>query len=391
MANATGYNIELRDKNGNLKTYLTPFVTNVSWEWNRIGGCGRCSITLNQEYRKITFGPRDDIQIRVKSNATSKLVYRGWISEIIPSMKVNQTVQLDVKGYFDLLKLLIVHSSGNKLTYTSTELSTIVTSIVDTFVTPNSPITKGTIDTGLFTPDSLSFKNTVQDTLRTLAELAGNVEYGVNENLVFFWRTEDNTERMRFFVGNNIQTLERRINWAKLINKIIFQGADIAGVPYVRTASAADSQSKYYLSEAIISNSAITSDSVADQYLSAILRENASPVYNIRAKIINTDLRLEDTVPIGFVSFFDKDHDQAIYKWGTVANGGSGLKWGTVANGGSGGVWGSVYKSQIDRISYTLSNTDGRFNIEIQMGDTILETAAKLKRIENDLANLRER
>ena len=118
MANATGYNIELRDKSGNLKTYLTPFVTNVSWEWNRIGGCGRCSITLNQEYRKITFGPRDDIRIRVKSGATSKLVYRGWISEIIPTMKVNQTVRLDVKGYFDLLKLLVVHDSGDKKTYT---------------------------------------------------------------------------------------------------------------------------------------------------------------------------------------------------------------------------------------------------------------------------------
>ena len=35
------YNVELRDKNGNLKGYLTPFITQISWEWNRLGGCGR--------------------------------------------------------------------------------------------------------------------------------------------------------------------------------------------------------------------------------------------------------------------------------------------------------------------------------------------------------------
>jgi len=64
---ASKYAIELRDKNGNLKTHLTPFVSNASWEWNRIGGCGRCSLTIKKGYRDIIFDARDDIQIRMEN------------------------------------------------------------------------------------------------------------------------------------------------------------------------------------------------------------------------------------------------------------------------------------------------------------------------------------
>jgi len=86
--NATTYNIELRDKDGALKAYLTPFVSNVSWEWNRIGGCGACSITLQKGYRDITFDARDDIQVRVEDlvNGGSKLVYRGYVANAVPTL-----------------------------------------------------------------------------------------------------------------------------------------------------------------------------------------------------------------------------------------------------------------------------------------------------------------
>lgn len=386
------YNVAIRDKNGRLKTYVSHLVTDVKWEWNRLGGCGRATVTLTQDYRKVDFGPRDDIQIWVKDGTTAKLCYRGWISEVIPTLQIGQKVTLDCRGYFDLLKLIVANDAGDKLIHSGAETSLIVTSLMDTFITPNTPITKGTIDATDVAPDYIEFKQDVQGCLRTLAELCGNVEYGVDEHLVFFWRIEDTTERMRFFVGNNVQMMERRIDWSKLVNKIYFQGADIAeGIPYLKTAEAPDSATTYFLSESIISNSSITTDPVADQYLGAILRENCNPIFNIRAKIPNTSLRLEDTVPLGEVVFYDADHDEPAHHWGTASNGGDGLIWGRLVEHGSDAIWGSYYHAQVDRISYSLSSTDGRFNIEIQLGDTILETSAKIKRMENDLANLRER
>jgi len=607
MSNATNYNIELRDKDGNLKDYLTPYASKVNWEWNRIGGCGKAKMTIKKGYRDIDFQAHDDIQIRVagqvlgfdsytklllhcdgydastsfldatgrhtitavgnaqldtaqkkfgsasclfdgtgdelelatsddwdfgsgdftidlwvrwNSLATtklyrdndgsgnvnltfgwqtdnkfrisystdgtnevtnyvnwtastntwyhiafirngvdfkiyvdgvcqgtlnwtgidlwdtstaikigqnmngwidefriskgiarwtanftpptsaytedtetpgSKLAYRGYIEKINPQLSSDQRITLDIMGYFGLLKNIVVHDNASTKTYENMEVSEIVNDIVDTFITPNSSITKGTIDTGNIQVDTLDFKVAVDASLKTLAELSGDIEYGVDENLVFYWRTEDTTVKHKFFVGSDIEMLERRFDWSGLINKIYFEGAEVNGVTFTATRSADDSISSFFLSERIIANSAVTTDSVADQYIGATLKQNSKPVMNLRAKIPNTNLRIEDTIPMGEVSFHDADHAQSMGKWGTSGNGGSGWVWGKAANGGSGKVWGSIYHAQINRIKYELSETSERFNIEIQLGDTILETAARLKRLELDVSSLRQR
>jgi hypothetical protein len=388
---ANFYNIELRDKEENLKAYLTPFVSDVSWEWNRIGGCGSCNITIDKPYRDIEFDADDDIQIRIRSGITSKLVYRGYIETIIPSLQSSQQIKLTVKGYFNKLKKLIVHDNGETKEYENTEISLIVASIVDTFITTKTSITKGTIDVGVFTPDLINFRTTVHEALNTLAELNGEVEYGVDEDLVFFWRNKSKTIRHKFFIGNNVESFERRFDWSKLLNKIYFQGGDVDGVPFLQTAEALDSQTMFFLSEGIITNSSIVTQSVADQYLGATLKEKSNPVLVLRAKIPNTLLRLEDTLPIGELAFYDPDYDQFMKKWGTTANGGDNIIWGKSVNGGSNARWGSYFHDQVSSIKYTISETEERFNIDLLLGDSILETAARIKQVENQLSNLRAR
>lgn len=482
------YTIELRDKSGNLKCYLTPFVSKVSWEWNRIGGCGRCSITINKAYRDIIFDARDDIRIRVKSGSTSKLVYRGYIANIIPTLKINQDIVLDVRGYFDLLKKIIVHTSGDTRTYTSKTVGFIADDIADTFIVAKTPITiAGAITAGTFTADTLEFLCTVEDALRTLSELQGDIEYGVDEDLVFYWQTESTTINVKFFVGVDVSVLERRVKWDNLVNKIYLIGGDVSGVKYKKTGENTDSQSQYYLAEEMINNSSIVTDGVAAQYMTAILTERAIPQFSIRATIKNTDLRLEDTIPMGLATFYDATYDNvsigdlvgdiigesfggiktvaikaggsgytpgaqvltvvqsggangtinvtvdaggvvtAIVSvatqgtgytttgvGGTGANGlattggggtgctlnisalnitsgtGSNIVIGETAAGGSDVYVGAQYSAQVDRISYDLSDTPGRFNIEVQLGDTVLETAAKIKKLELALANLNQ-
>lgn len=484
---ASEYSIQLRDKDGNLKAYLTPFVSKVSWERNRIGGCGRCSITINKPYRGITFDARDDIQIRVKSGSTSKLVYRGFIANIVPKLQVIQEIILDVRGYFDLLKKIIVHTSGNTRTYTSKTVAFIADDIADVFIVPNTPITiAGALTAGDFTSDTLEFLGTVEGALRTLSELQGDIEYGVDENLVFYWQTESTTINAKFFVGNDISILERRVKWDDLVNKLYLIGGDVAGVKYKKTGENTDSQGSYGLAEEIINNSSIVTDGVASQYMGEILTERAIPQFSIRAQVKNTDLRLEDTIPIGLVTFYDANYDTsslgdtigdiigesfggiktvaikaggsgytngaqvltvvqsggasgtvnvtvsggvvtAIVSiatqgtgytttgvGGTGANGlattggggtgctfnisalnitsgtGSNIVIGETAEGGSNVYVGGQYSAQVERISYSLSDTPGRFNLEIQLGDTVLETAAKIRRLELVLANLNQ-
>jgi hypothetical protein len=394
---ASDYQVELRNKNGDLKRYLTPFISKISWEWNRIGGCGRCSITIKKAYRDIIFDARDDIQIRVKSGATSKLVYRGYIANIKPVLKIDQEVVLDIRGYFDLLKKIVVHTTGDTRTYTSKTVAYIADDIADTFIVPNSPITiSGAITDGDFTADSLDFLGTVEDALRTLSELQGDVEYGVDEDLVFYWVTESSTINHKFFVGYNVSVLERSVNWDKLVNKIYLLGGDVAGTTYKTTAEATDSQSLYGLNEEIFNNSSITTSSVAAQYLNAILTERAIPQFSIRGKIENTDLRLEDTIPMGLVTFYDATYDNNSLGdligdiIGESSDGGSDITIGSTTDGDFDVFVGGQYSAQVNRISYNLSDTSGRFNIEVQLGDNILETAAKIKRIELMLASLNQ-
>jgi hypothetical protein len=401
----SNYNVELRDKDGHLKAYLTPFVDNISWEWNRIGGCGRCSITIHKAYRNIIFDARDDIQIRVQDGAITKLVYRGYIANIVPTLKTDQDIVLDIRGYFDLFKKIIVHTTGNTRTYTNKTVAYVTDDIADTFIIPNTPITiSGAITAGDFSVDTIDFLCTVENALDTLSQLQGDIEYGVDEHLVFFWKTEVDTINHQFFVGNNISILERRVNWDDLVNKVYLIGGDVAGTTYKVTGENTDSQSIYYLSEDIINNSSITTASVAAQYIGAILQEKSNPQFTIRAAIANTPLRMEDTIPMGLVSFFDATYDSLSMGdligdiIGEAADGGSDIVIGLLTDTnpspppahGSGIYVGGEYSAQVDRISYKLSNTPGRFNIEVQLGDTVLETSAKIKRLEMALSNIQQ-
>lgn len=399
MVAASGYNIELRNKAGELKAYLTPWVSKVDWTWNRKGGCGRCNITIKMPYRKITFQAMDDIQIRVKdldSNG-SKLVYRGWIANVTPKLQVGQEIMLDIRGYWDLLKHIMVQDDGDKLTYEGYYVHQIVDDIANTFIAGKTSITKGTIDSSTFSADQLEFQTSVQEALRTLSDILGDVEYGIDEDMEFFWRTQSSTVRRKFIVGSDISILSRKVDYSQIVNKIFFEGGVVSGSPYRRTAQSTDSQYAYFLAEAFVVNSSIVTSSVADQYLTALLQQKSSPKYLMRINVPNTSFRFEDNIPLGRVSIYDAEYDEDSVTaglWGKTAAGGSNWIWGKAENGGRGAIWGGGgggYQDQIDSIKYTLSNTEGRFNIEIALGGTTDETAAKLKQLDLLTSNIRQR
>ncbi len=396
MAVPNIYTIEHRNKAGNLLRQIQHLATKVQWEWNRKGGCGRCKIRLAMPYRKFELNALDDIQIRVKSGSTSKLVYRGWLAGYNQVLQEQQTVDLDIRGYFDFLKYLVVHDSGAKKTYTSEVVSDIVDDIVDTFVVANSDITKGTIDTADYTAGTIDFKVTVEDALRTLADLEGGVEYGVDEDLVFFWRDEGTSVSHKFIIGNDVKVLQRKTDFTRIINKYYFEGGESGGTVVERTAENTDSQSSYFLAEKVLVSTGITTNGVADQLMGSLLDDTESPKFLMSLTVPDTTLRLEDTIPLGKISIHDDDYDVITGSkklWGTTANGGDNVLWGRAGAGGSEFIWGAgagIFQDQVDYIRYTLSNTEGRYNIVIGMGGTRDEAAAKIKQIQLDVSNIRQ-
>jgi hypothetical protein len=394
------YSVEVRNKAGNLIRYLTPWVQSLSWEWRRIGGCGNCSIKLAIPYRDVDFDVLDDIQIRVKSGATTKLVYRGFVSSVAPSLSKTQEISLTVKGYFELLKTIVIQDTGVEKEYSSVHVHAIVSDILTNFITGNSDITApASMYEDTFTVDAIAFKTSTYSALDTLANLLGDVEYGVDENLEFYWKQESDTVNHKFFVGHDIEKLSRTKDYSDLVNRIYFEGAkdDTTGAIFKKTASASGSISAYYLAESILTNSAISTDTVADAYLTVLLQQKSSPKYKLSFDVPNTVLRIEDVVPLGRVAIYDDDYDRGPATrgvWGTTANGGSNKKWGTVANSGSGLLWGGgagSFQQQVEYISYELSDTDGRFNIKIMTGGSFDKFAVKVKQLELLTADLRQR
>lgn len=397
--NPSKYSVQVRNKAGNLIRYLTPWVQSLSWEWRRIGGCGNCSMKLAVPYRDIDFNVLDDIQIRVKDGSTTKLVYRGFVSSISPALSKSQDITVNIKGYFDLLKTIIVQDTGIEKEYASDYVYEIVNDIVTNFIEANSSITApASVYEDTFTVDAIAFKTSVAAALDTLANLLGDVEYGVDENLEFYWQQESDTVNHKFFVGIDIEKLNRTKDYSDLVNKIYFEGAkdETTGV-FKKTATSSGSISAYYLAEAILTNSAISTDTVADAYLTVLLQQKSSPKYKLSFDVPNTAKRLEDNIPMGKVSIYDDDYDRGPATktvWGTTGNGGSNKKWGTIANSGDGALWGGgggAFQQQVEYVQYELSDTDGRFNLKIYTGGSLDKFAAKVKQLELLTADLRQR
>lgn len=330
---------------------------------------------------------------------SSRLVYRGFVSSISPALSKSQDITVNIKGYFDLLKTIIVQDTGVEKEYASDYVYEIVNDIVTNFIEANSSITApASVYEDAFTVDAIAFKTSVAAALDTLANLLGDVEYGVDENLGFYWQQESDTVNHKFFVGIDIEKLNRTKDYSDLVNKIYFEGAkdDITGV-YKKTATSSGSISAYYLAEAILTNSAISTDTVADAYLTVLLQQKSSPKYKLSFDVPNTAKRLEDNIPMGKVSIYDDDYDRGPATktvWGTTANGGSNKVWGTVANGGDGALWGGgggAFQQQVEYVQYELSDTDGRFNLKIYTGGSLDKFAAKVKQLELLTADLRQR
>lgn len=394
----TRYAIEIRDKDYNLKDRLENAVTSLQWEWNRIGGCGRCSIVVEGNYLRLSVAADDDVRIYLTdaSGTSATLWYRGYVEAVTPQLTAGNdgNIRIDCAGYFNWLDRIVVHDSGAVKTYTSQEISLIVQDLIDNFVVTNAPITRGTVDASTFVPDTLEFKVTVKEALRTLFDLLGAVEYGVDTSLQFYWRTQSETVAHKFYLGGNVVKLADRVDFKNIMNKIHFEGGDVSGTTFVPTpATAQDSIDRYGLHEEIISNGSIVTNSVANQFMSAVLLQRSKPSRQMSISLKNINRRFETTQPLGAIAVVDPDVAQSRYLWGTTANGGANRLWGLISNSGSGTIYGAVRKEQIDRIMYTMSPEDGRVDAEVQFGTSIgnSKASATIKRLEIVQSTLRQR
>lgn len=393
--NPNKFAIELRDKSFRLKGRLEAYVTAVSWDWNRSGGCGKCSLTVSGNYARFNISADDDIRIWLpdSSGTTATLWYRGYVESANPKIGSVEQIQITCVGYSEWLNRLMIQSGGAAVSYSNTEVSSIVNSILTSYVTPNCSITAGTIQASNYAPDTLSFKTSVKDALDTLSDLLGNVEYGVDANLQFYWYNQRETIAHRLYVGDRITTFEDKVSFKNIANQIYLEGGKIGGVAFTASGSSSDSQNRYGKHELIVSNGSITTSAVASQYISGILRQRSRPSRPTTVNVVGTTKRFEASLPIGAVSIVDPSTNQLGAKYGTVAHGGDGKIYGTRANGGSGQVYGGTRRDQVEFVSYSINPMNGRVDASIQLSDAseVSLASAFLKQLDQTQEALRQR
>lgn len=390
------YAIEHRSRSGTLKNRWENCVSDLSWEFLARGGCGVCEFTITGTYTSYTIEADDDIRIWLNDptlTTTGKLVYRGYIKQWERFIGQDEKIAITCDGYFSKFRRYLVNDDGEPKAYESQAIEIIVDDIVDTFVVANTTpaISIGTIDASNFSPDYIEFKQSAADALDVLASLLNNVEYGVDENLEFYWRTESLTVSKRFYLGKDIEEYSELTETENVVNKLYFEGNTQNDVVFTSTGQSSSSQTVYGLREAVVSNSSINTTAPATQIMNAMFLENNRPKVKINVRIPHQTYRFEDSIPMGTVQIINTSTNQLRNKWGKTASSGSNLIWGKTSASGSGALWGGVPYHLINRIKYTLSTVDGYMNYDLEIGGSRYDTPAIINQIEHNLNAVRQR
>lgn len=362
--------VEIRDRSFTLLEILDKEFMGLSWDYSRVGGCGSFSFSLPRNYCDEKYISGDfNIRIYVRNETTSAydLWYQGVVESKQPNVKDDETIQVSGHGYQAQLSRIYL----SNVTYTSTEVSVIVKSILDTYVVPNTDITYdvGDLTATTFTPSSIKFNGSAMDALQTLADLVGEREWGVDKDRKFFFKARSSTVGYRFPLGRNVTSFNSDDSFKDIVNRVIIQGGDIAGTPYTATYNDTVSQLKYGLRTRVVSNSSITTADVASQFADSVLTEFNDVVRKGSCEIVNYTTRIENTIPIPLFALVARRVFYGEKYYGTF-------------------LYSGEISYQINRINYRYSN-DGDLSMTLDLGKLRPNISEVIGQISYELEQLR--
>lgn len=359
--------IEIADKSFNLLEVLDREVMNLSWDYSRIGGCGSFSFDLPRQFCNEKFISGDfNIKIKRRNPSTDAydLWYQGLVEEKIPTIKAsNELISVRGHGYQAQLSRIYL----NDVTYSATELSAIVSDIINTYVAPNTDITAGTISSTGFTA-TLTFNTDALSAIQTCADIAGTREWGVDRNRQFNFQPRSSTVGYNYPLGGKVLSFSSDDSFKDIINRIIIQGGDVGGVPFTATYNSLASQAKYGRRDKVIQNSSVTTSDVASQLATAYFAEFSDVVRKGSCEILDETL-IETTLPIPLFQIFAPAVTYGEKNYGVF-------------------LYSGRISYQINRINYKINN-QGDLTIMLNIGQLRPNVSENIKQIQYELEQLR--
>lgn len=363
--------VEIRDREFNLLEILDNEFYGLSWDYDRVGGCGSFRFSLPREFCNERYISGDfNIRIYVRNSSTNAydLWYQGVVEDKQPSVTDNETIQVSGHGYQAQLSRIYIDE-----TYTGQEVSVIVKDILDTYIVPNTDITydAGDIVATDFTPDSFKFNTSAADALQTLADTVGLREWGVDKDRKFFFKERSSTVGFRFPLGRNVRSFTSDDSFKDIVNRVIVQGGDIGDppVPYTATYNDTISQLKYGIRTRVVQNSSITTDEVSEQFADSIIAERNDVVRKGSCEIIGYGSRIESAIPIPMFTLVSAPTLYGEKNYGTF-------------------LYSGVISYQINRIGYNLTDV-GDIVVRLDLGKLRPNISEVIGQLEYKLEQLR--
>ncbi len=362
--------VVMSDRSFNVLEILDREFIDLNWEWQRVGGCGSFSFQLPREYCNEKFISGDfNVKIYNRNPSTNDydLWYQGIVETKAPNVRGDQEL-IAVQGHGYQAQLSRIQLAN--VSYSSTEVSAIVTSLLNNYVIDNTDIAFSggdIINTGV-TLDSIVFNGSVQDAMQTLADIVGTREWGVDEDRNFFFKQRSSTAGLYFALGDKVTAFTSDDSFKDIVNRVIVQGGDIAGTPFTPNPTGAayndtSSQTKYGRRDQVYQNSSIITDDVAEQFADSILSEKADVIRRARCEIVNHETRLEDTVPIHLFELLARGILYNERYYGTF-------------------LYSGRINYQVNRVSYKLNSNDSTLTTNLDLGQlrpNVAETISQLK------------
>lgn len=360
------FQLQLRDNNDVLVTYIHNKIKSISWEWLRIGGCGACQFQLIEPFDGVIASSlAEDYSIRAYLDGT--LWYSGFIDRVSPNVTgKEEIINVSCLGYVNQLKRIIVKDKS----YSGWELSDIAEDVLDNYVVGNSSITSTSpdYDNSGFMADNLYFNENAYEVISKLADIAGKMEWGVCANKSFFFKKRNDTITKYYHIKESFSSFQPIRDFNPVITRIYIEGGE--GYKNIFTVT-----NRVSLREVIVSNSSIISQSVGQQYARMFLKENGKVRKSYVAVIPNYNTRIEASLPLGAAAVNLKiglNHKYDVP--GQLYD--SGLKYD-----------GGTESFQIEKIKYELK--DDNFNATLNFGPVPQGLSDELKRLEFLISNER--
>lgn len=336
--NPLGYNVILKDNNGVVVDYIQNKIKKLSWDWNRIGGCGACRMSVGEEWDAAlasSFAEDYEINIYLPTiNGTSALWYSGFIDKVSPFIKGDVgAVDVSCLGYVNQLKRMIIE----KKTYIGQEISNVVKNLAEVYGTGDTSITTTASDfeDTKFTADRLYFDESLYAAIVKCAEIAGRREWGVRADKSLFFLARDDSIKTYYNLTEDFTSFRPQRDYNPMITEIFLRGGSGYEAIFKIT-------NRITVRKIIVSNSAITTQSVGQQFGRMFLKENGIPRRAFTASMVKKNTRIEETIPIAKVAINVKIGIKSLYDVATNLYD-SGLKY----DGGTEAL-------QINKIKYTL-------------------------------------